>query len=181
MASKRKASDVLLSLEKAALDMQKQQHQMDLNIKMILNKLNLAGTNTSLTLDQPKKSVTAKPVAGPLVDVQRPTMDDVVFSQVTDIAVGHRKSVVEQRITYPDGRPVILAAVKVAELDIPTNVIDKVRTDSHGKWHSQLFGGKYVVEVIKGPTAANRGFKMEYEIEVSGDGKPLSLERKQVE
>ena len=162
--------------------------QIDLNVKAILNKLNLISATSALTFDPPKaapkvvlRATGTTAIGGPLAEPPRPTIEDVTFPQAVDPSEPKRSSVVEQRVVYSDGRPVILASVTVAEAAIKTNVIAKVKTDGHGKWHTQLFGGKYFVEIIKGPTAAKRGFKMEYEIEIPGDGRPLSLDRKQVE
>ena len=183
MTDKRKASEVLLSLEKRIEKVEGMVAQIDLNVKSILNKLNIASKAKALTFDPPlipppKRQPIATPLAGPVVI---PTVDDVVTFPQVEIPASQRSSVVEQKVVYSDGRPVILAAVTIAEAAIPTNIIAKKKTDSHGKWHNMLLGGKYVVEVIKGPTAAKRGFKVEYEIEVPGDGKPLTLEMKQVE
>lgn len=189
MGDKRKASEVLLSLEKRVEKVESMVAQIDLNVKSILNKLNIASKATfkDLTYDPraasmpPPKGIRqpqATPLAGPVVI---PTVDDVVTFPQVESTDSKRTSVVEQKVVYSDGRPVILAAVTIAEAAIPTNIIAKKKTDSHGKWHTMLLGGKYVVEVIKGPTAAKRGFKTEYEIEVPGNGKPLTLERKQVE
>jgi len=182
LGTERKASDIILDFEAVQKRMEKRQIQMDQNVKMILNKLNLSNSNVTST-----PLVTAKPVirpmeasvnSGVLSPVATPTIEDVTFPKADAPIDRMRKSVVEQRIVYPDGRPVILANVKVVEAEIITNIIAKVKTDSHGKWHAQLYGGKYIVEVIKGPTAAKRGFKIEYEIEIPGDGQPSSLERK---
>lgn len=178
----RKASEVVLSLEDRIDKMDNKLDIIDVNVKAILNKLNLAGRRRF----QGQKSTPAQPVAvsksvsGPIAKAPIPTQEDVVFPQIAEPPGENRKSVVEQRITYDDGRPVILASVTISDAEIKTNTIAKIKTDSHGKWHTQLFGGKYIVEVVKGPTAAKRGFKIEYEIEALGDGKPLTLERKQV-
>jgi hypothetical protein len=180
----RKASEVVLSLEDRVSKMENKLDIIDVNVKAILNKLNLAGKEPKVRAPEPTKPTqpiaVAKPVSGPIVQAPIPTQEDVVFPQVEAPPEENRKSVVEQRITYDDGRPVILASVTISDAEIKTNTIAKIKTDGHGKWHTQLFGGKYIVEVVKGPTAAKRGFKIEYEIEAPGDGKPLTLERKQV-
>lgn len=188
MTEQRTAGDILLSLEVRMERVEKLLAQIDIHLKTQINKSNIANLSSepSPAHQRPREPLAsmaqAKPVAGPIAVAPSPTMDDVVFPQAKESnQLEHRKSTVEQRVVYNDGRPVILASVTVAEAAIPTNIISKVKTDSHGKWHSQLFGGKYVVEVIKGPTAAKRGFKVEYEIEIVGDGKPQSLERKQIE
>lgn len=183
MSDKRKASDVLLDLEGKIDKIGGVIIQLDLNVKTILNKLNIADATIAEPPSPPKQKLvlraTAKPVTdSPVTDPPVPTMDDVTFPQAEQ---KKRRSVVEQRVIYNDGRPVILANVTISEVEVPTNIIDKVVTDSHGKWHSQLFGGKYIIEVKKGPTSAKRPFQMEYEIEIPGNGRPLSLDRKQVE
>ncbi len=190
MTDKRAASDIILDLERRVGQLEGVIGQVDINVKAILNKMNLAGDS----IIQPKAPVEFAYAAKPTVELAEatPAVGDVAFSQAdtksrttidnspspnTEV----RNSVVEQRIVYNDGRPVILASVTISDAGITTNVIAKVKTDSHGKWHAQLSGGKYSIEVIKGPIAAKRGFKVEYKIEVLGDGKPLSLERKQIE
>jgi len=179
---KRKASDVLLVLEGRVEKIESVMAQIDLNVKSILNKLNIGSVGRQVVFDSPPTQPKATPIAGPLVQAPVPTVDNVTFPQVgASSSLNQRNSVVEQGVFYADGRPVILASVTIAEAEITTNIISKVKTNSHGKWHAQLLGGKYIVEVIKGPTAAKRGFKVQYEIEVPGDGKPLSLEGKQVE
>ena len=184
MSNKRKASEIVLSLEERVGRLEKKIDIIDINIKAILNRLNLASLEQKSAPVQstpPAQPVAvAKPVSGPIAQAPVPTQEDVVFPQVEDSSGANRNSVVEQRIIYDDGRPVILASVTISDAAIKTNTIAKVKTDGHGKWHTQLFGGKYIVEVVKGPTAAKRGFKVEYEIEIPGDGKPLTLERKQI-
>lgn len=183
MSNKRKASEIVLSLEERVGRLEKKIDIIDINIKAILNRLNLASLEPKPTpqpTPQAQPVAVARPVSGPVAQAPVPTQEDVVFPQVVASPSENRNSVVEQRIIYDDGRPVILASVTISDAAIKTNTIAKVKTDGHGKWHTQLFGGKYIVEVVKGPTAAKRGFKIEYEIEIPGDGKPLSLERKQV-
>ena len=55
---KRKASDVLISIENRVGSLERAVKQIDLNVKTILNKLNLASFSSS----QPTAKPTARPV-----------------------------------------------------------------------------------------------------------------------
>ena len=179
LVDKRQASDVLLSIERDVKLLLRQSAEHDINIKRILNKLNMSRAS----FDQMRQPVPQPPSDEYNFPPAEPSATNPVLVQpVAQAAPAEpgRKSIVQQKILYGDSRPVILASVTIADAEVNTNIITKMKTDAHGKWHASLYAGDYIITVIKGPTAAKQPFKEEYRITVPPGGKPLELERKRV-
>jgi hypothetical protein len=185
----RSATDVLLSMERNIELLLHQSRVADTNIKLILNHLNLL-TRPPVKADIPQTLAPAHgpakasvgvpegPVIFPEARVEAPPQVEAPIELTPEIL--NRKSSVQQKIVYKDSRPVILAEVLVIDPVVQTNIIHKTRTDSHGKWHTELYSGKYIVKIKKGPTAMQPGFCKEYDIEILPGDKTTILERKQI-
>ena len=166
----RSASEVLLSMERELKWLVGQQKVTDTNLKLMLNQMNLSNYKT-----QHPPSVQPPQPSQPSKVVERPNPAHKPKSVTAEL----RPVAVQQRIVYTqDQRPVILADVKIFSEDTGT-LMKHTRTNASGFWDAKLPGGRYKLEVKKGPNSTKQGFLKKYDITVSGDGSQ-ELERKSV-
>lgn len=166
MTEDRKASEVLLSIEKKVSLILDYQKVLDKNIKHVMQHINLskhsAPKNTEPVVTTPSVVERKSPAAE---KKEKPAYD--------------KPAIIQQRVVYEeDQRPVILADVKVYSAETGT-LMKHTRTNASGFWDAKLLVGKYRVEVKKGPNATKKGFIKKYEIDVAGSGSQ-ELERKLV-
>ena len=197
----RKATDILLDIEKKIDLILGYQKTNDLNQKLLLDRLNkvVAGleqvrlpvknpivNNPSSFVPPITKPLMAKPIQVGVEDFdeQGRQQIEVELQPKTgrrDIRVPTqpgKKVAVQQKISYPDGRSVILATVEIA--DMSQNIVKKTRTNSAGKWNATLDPGKYIIHVSKSATTEKPVVEQRYEVEIPISDSPLELESPKV-
>ena len=161
--SDRKATDVLLDIEKAILELKSelaqskadtknlinQQKNNEFLLKTILSKLN---SGSSQVVETPKEHVA----------VEFPEIDSLPNDNV----------VVFQKITYPDGRYAPLANVKIIKNG---NVIATKLTSSTGKWTQVLTPGEYDVHITKAPVEGKPIIDVAFKLNVPKGVKQLEV------
>lgn len=200
--TERKATDILLDIEKTLNLVLGYQKTNDLNQKLLLNRLNKIVTGLENKSAAPVKR---QPSVEAFVTVPTPPSKTLVAKpmQVTNAEdfdeegkpqievelqpkTGRRdirmptqqgkKVAVQQRIHYPDGKNVILASIEIT--DAAKNVIKKTRTNSAGKWNATLDPGRYFIHVTKSATTEKPVVEHRYEVEIPISDSPLELEPK---
>lgn len=168
----RKASDILLSLEKKVDSLSQAIIAFDMNLKLILkrvNELSSGGVKNNLPIMEDKKEVPSlRPTAIADVPMAKGRIDRPV-SQNTDTTkqkvqekvivaenkenvdvkkiFNERKIPVVQRVTDDKGKDLFMADVII--YDANGTQLEKNRTSAVGKWSAHLKPGKYSVHISK--------------------------------
>ncbi len=90
-----------------------------------------------------------------------------------DQPVQERKTPIQQRILYKDGKPVTLAKIEV--LDAAGHVIWGGKTNNMGKWNQLLVPGTYTINVLRKGTATKPPVEISYTIDVPKSIQPVQL------
>lgn len=159
----RKTGDVLLSLENKIDTALKMIQTVDMNHKLILDRLNRLVSVTSIgnkpvLPSHPIPSITAPIISSP---------DTVKKSSSKKITVG-------QNVVDASGKPVFLAEVIISDLE--NSDIYRAKTSTAGKWSSHLPMGKFSLKISK-VTDLNSMNKIELtqEIQILDSMKSLQL------
>lgn len=222
----RKATDILIDLERKIEQLLGYKKTEDLNQKLILDRLNklLDRLNELLELKSQPNSAVVKPQpssaklpsVGAYVEPTPPiamlpsgkniisAKNEFEFVDVdeegneqlkedlqplgrrdirTPVSQG-KKTQVQQKIIYPDGKNVILANVEVYTM-VPglkgkseKKIAKQTRTNSSGKWAAALDPGKYYIHVFKSATNNKPIVELNYEVEITLSDTTLELEPK---
>lgn len=184
----RKATDILLEIDRKIDLLLKYQTTNDLNQKLILDRLNrLLKVNvehfTTVQTEMPaNKPLMAKPAQMASEDINE--YGEVQKEVELQPKIGRRdqriptqdgkKIAVQQKIVYPDGKNVIIATVEIYNM---SNVLVKrTRTNSAGKWNATLDPGKYLIHITKSATTEKPLVEQRYEVEIPISHGPLELE-----
>lgn len=174
----RKATDILLDLERK-LDLLLGYYQaVDFSQKLVLTKLSAIekklieyplitkessndfldpGLNVSIeqeiSLDlKPAKRRDQRLANSPMLEQSQVTFPNPSPPKPIETIIGVVKPVpVQQKVIYPDGKNVILANVEI--FDLNGKIVKKTKTNSAGKWNAVLVAGKYKVHVSKNATS----------------------------
>jgi hypothetical protein len=84
-----------------------------------------------------------------------------------------KKTVVSQKLLYPDGKVAVLATVKV--YDMQNKLIKQTRTNSGGKYTVSLSPGKYMISIYKPATTDKPQIKEEKIVEVQASDSPMEI------
>jgi hypothetical protein len=164
LAKERSASEVILSLEHEVSCLKGMINSIDHNVKLLLSRQNV---QLSVPVQQ---KLHQSPV---LARAESATVEAVEFVQVDN-----GKRVVQERLTYGDSKPIILAQVEIFGMD--GKLVDKRKTNNAGKWTSSLPPGKYMIRVAKTATSVKAQVTGQYEINITPGDKPLQLDSRKV-
>ncbi len=176
MSKERSASEVLLSLEDRIENLEGLVRSIDHNVKLLLSRQNAP-------VATPPAPVVRATAEAPSVIVptpkerNAPSVEAVEFVQ-EEQENPSKKRVVQEKLTYADGKVIILAQVEV--FDINGKLADKRKTNNAGKWTSSLLPGKYTIRVAKQRTSLKPQVTGQYEIVVPPGDKPLQLESRKL-
>lgn len=185
MANKRSASEVLLSLEDRIETLEGLARSIDHNVKLLLNNYNMINRkpidkstkqitpSKSKEVSKPKKKDSSEVVTAKVATAKTVTAESVDFVQV-ERDIENRKRTVQERLTYSNSKPIILAQVEI--FDSSGNRVSKKNTNSKGMWAESLLPGEYKIRVAKGKTSVNPQVTANYELSVSPSEVPLQLE-----
>lgn len=170
----RTASEAILALEDDVAELKGMLKVIDNNVKLLLSRQNAKLTISAnpVLIPGPATATVLAPTSTSTVTNSVESVESVEFPQVDPNAPA-RKRVVQEKITYGDGKVIILAQVEIFDLD--GNLIDKKKTNSTGKWTVSLLPGKYLVRVAKPRTSTKPQATGQYEILVLPGDKPLQL------
>ncbi len=169
----RKATDVLLDLEKKVDLILGYLKTIDLNNKLILNKLNKKAKSAAITVEStsvalPKVEAFLDPQV--LVNLEKRSKEEsltfptVSESNLTEKPIITKKVSVNQKVLYPDDKGVILANVEIYNLN--QELVKKTRTNNVGKWATTLDPGKYKIHVYKTGTPEKPAVESQFEIDI---------------
>jgi len=172
--TERKATDVLLDLERKTDLLLKIITDQSHTIKMILGRLN--ETCQMIESKKPPRDellqtfTDFKPIE---IDSQpkgarRTSRPETVTPQTNS------KVPVFQTVHDPNGKSIYMADVEVITPE--RNLIIKTRTNATGKWHGALLPGKYTVNIIKRENNNRKRLSFSQEIEILSSQEPFELE-----
>jgi hypothetical protein len=174
----RKATDILLSLEEKINTLTKIVAVYDMNIKLILDRLN----KLNAALEQPEQTLSDRMIPeiyhSPPVEAVIPVEDKPTGPRRTsrteksDIS-SDKKVPVSQRITDGTGKDLFMAVVEILSSD--KTLISKTKTNAVGKWQAHLKPGDYFIHVVKTDTATKKKIEALQEINIPSSDAPVNL------
>lgn len=194
----RKATDVILDMEKKLDHIVKQLEVLDLNFKLILNKLNqpppkpffkppsIESVDVPVSASQPKHQQSLKSKLQIALenaekndpgDDQIPVENNLVgVKRTAKYIPEERKVPVQQRVTYSDTKSVTSANVEI--YDTNNTLVRQVKTNQAGKWMTSLPPGNYSVKVTKFQTNIKPKVESVFSISVTESDSGVELETK---
>lgn len=178
----KKASEILLELEQKVDLILGYLKTSDLNYKLIIARLDkLTSLVNQNTFTQPatisKTNILDNKLIPKPAVVEFHEMDEEnnpVINEELQPQAGRRdlrtqgqnkkKTQVQQKISYPDGKVVILANIEI--FDNNKKLVKQTRTNSAGKWNASLSAGKYFIKIYKAPTSNKPLISKEYEVDI---------------
>jgi len=178
----RKASDILVDLEKKVDVLIKLMSTYDLTAKLILKRLN------DMQVSGPSVSVDTSKISSPpnqQIQVATNQQQEKINSPQISIDVSKepaarkrtsdtsKKIPVSQRITDNNGKDLFMADVII--YDENNTVVEKIKTNAVGKWQAHLSAGKYNVHISKIDNTTKKKIESLQEFEVSNEMQTLKL------
>lgn len=181
----RKASEVLLGLERKFDLWVKIAAASDTNTKLLLNSMNKAcallerieaklGAVGPETANQPTvETFVSEP---PIVVESEPKGSRRTARPETyeELPAGIKVVPIQQKVYDPTGKAVFMAEVEV--YDENKNIITKLRTTAAGKWQVPLAPGKYFVSIFKRESGARKRLDYQSSFIVTESTTPIELE-----
>lgn len=190
---KRKATDILLSLEEKISALTRASVANDLNIKLILDRLNKllaqksteTGINAAFIVPSIPQVVSSQP---PLVEINKEPVQlkrqitpkkkikDHSKEEEREAAIkDHSMRIpVAQRITDDTGHDLFNAEVIITDLSTQS-VVNKLQTNAVGKWQTYLPMGKFSIYITKMDINTRNKIESLQEIEITPNMKALQL------
>ena len=186
----KKASELLLELEQKIDLILGYLKTSDLNYKLIIARLDKLASS----INQPIATTPVKPSMVPTVPQLTPRIAVPEFQEVDENNLpiineelqpqsgrrdqrtpgqNKKKTQVQQKISYPDGKVVILANVEIS--DGAGQVVKQTRTNHAGKWSAALEPGKYLVKIYKPPTSNKPVVEQKFVVDIPASDTPLEL------
>ena len=133
----RKASDILLELEAKIDKLAGESVLTNFNLKLLLGRIDsLVNIKTQSIIEAPKPEETV------FFEVPKESIQSKKISKSSEKDV-----VVKQTVRYPDGKPVILANVRI--LDLNNKELKSRKTLTSGSWDLLLKPGEYQLHIVK--------------------------------
>lgn len=187
MTDVRKASDIILALEEKVNTLIKIVSVYDMNIKLILDRVN----KVSAYIDRIQAELDQEAAAS--TDINNATqihvdadnnipMSDIPINNIrtsrtepiSDPNVSDDKKVpIIQRITDGTGKDLFMAEITV--IDDNSKVILKTKTNTAGKWQAYLKPGNYTVNMIKTNAATKEKLEGKQHINVPSSNTTITL------
>ena len=194
MTGKRKATDVLIELERKVDNLTKYVQSIDVNIKLVMNRLNGVGDSKPPAKTQPivkrqepivqpgptscstAPQTPGKAETGPTVESFIQVADNGKKQVVKPNAVETfgKKSLVHQKVVYADSKNVILAKVEI--FDDNGGLMGTSQTNMTGKWNVSLKPGKYLVHICKPGTSNRPQVDQKFSMDVIASDTPIELD-----
>ena len=195
----RKASDILLDLERKLDQLLGFVKTIDLNQKIILNHINKQGLSVPppSTMEE-NTSSKPNPMTFPQVQsksklalaLEQADKEEEEENQLTvesnpqipkrnarfNAEASAKKIPVQQRILYTDGTNVCLAQFRIT--DSGNNVVKEGRTNQAGKWLAALLPGEYTVNITKSSNSLKPKVELAYQVSISNSETSVELEPK---
>lgn len=187
----KKATDILLDLDKKVDEILLYLRNTDLKVALILNKLNLSSSAPEPINPAPIKQVnnTTKAVSKFAVpsdlkqklqtaieEAKRDTFksDEVTFHEVKEKTHPDqiRQIPVQQRIVFADGKSVYMATVIIYQNG---EFVKQTKTNQMGKWITTLPSGKYQVKISKSGTQIKPKVELDYFVEIPNQDSAVQL------
>lgn len=174
----RKVSDILLSLEEKIIVLMKSISLNEMNNKLILDRLN--------KLVSQQITANKENIITPIMVVDKPTPTTPIEMAKTPPKLKRQpvnnqsaeknksKIPVAQRITNAQGKDVFMADVEI--YDDKNDLIEKIKTNTIGKWQAYLQPGNYIIKISKiiNPETKERLEKIQ-EIKIDAEMKSSQL------
>ena len=189
MSEERKASDILLDLEKKIDTILAYIKNIDFNYKLLLSKLN---QKDSASTEIEKNSSPESEIEFKNVDEEEQIEVDrnpdhskkrgvktVSATALFAAKLQGKKIPVQQQILNSKGDKLFFANVEV--MDMSNNILLKTRTNQAGKWLVNLTPGDYLIKITKSGTASKPKIDLCYQISVLESSSSLELEPKIIE
>lgn len=193
----RKATDILLDLETKVDRMLAYIATIDMNHKLLLNRLNSGqakfqdphSSQTNLVEVKPKdveyefknadETIAEDPMddnsAAPELEVDKNPNGK---KRNTRSHTTGKMVPVQQKICYPDGSNVCVAKVEVC--DLQGNLVKQMRTNQVGKWMMSLTPGDYNVTIVKMQSTNKPKVDLKYQITIPYSDSIVELQVKKL-
>lgn len=197
----RKSTDIILSLEEKVDKLTKIVSVYDMNIKIILDRVNKIYSYIQMlesemlnekqtATQQPEIIQTEKehiiPVSTAPIGNIRTARTEPVPSQPIIPAIpvqqeqismakpsNGKKVPVIQRVTDDKGKDLFYAEVSI--LNEQNELVMKTKTNANGKWQAYLEEGLYKVNIVKTDTSTHRKLEAMQDININDVSKPITL------
>lgn len=187
--TERTTTDIILDLEQKVENLSAEVKNMAFSIKLLLDRTNMILQNqNNIPVNIPhQEAKKLEEIVFPAVQSKKKQTKDVVVDKRKIDTLGKKPNYkevnVSQKVVYPDGTPVILAEVRIFDVqgvDITKSLTGKdlVRTVTSGKWNVAMTPGDYTVQIQKEANASKPAFAKTIEFNVSGTEGSLILDSK---
>lgn len=160
----RKASDVLLAIEQKVDCLIKYFQTVDFNLKILINRVNeleskIESSNKEIQLPEKLEFPKAKlPSKDPVVNIEAPISSTISVDAELPVC---------QKLIYHTGAPIRLCNVEI--FNSKGSRLKKIRTNSSGKWNSNLFPGAYKIRIYKSAVDKYAQIDDTYDIMIPSD------------
>lgn len=184
----RKATDIILSLEEKVNNLIKIVAVYDMNIKIILDRVNKIYSYIDILQKEydedqkaPEQEIFKSPehpiaVAENITGQRRTSRVEIPIEIEEAPIVAGKKIPVSQRVSYQTGNDVkdaFLAEVSI--LDSNKQLLKKTKTNPSGVWQELLKPGNYTVNIVKTNTSTKEKLEASQEITVRNSNEPITL------
>lgn len=181
--NERKASDILLSIEKKIDTLLKVCQNFDFTNKLILantNKLLAGLSEPSITPAVNKDLPEVIRSQPPIIEVAKDMKPMRKTSRTNELVIkqdsetkSESKVAVIQKVKTPANKDIFMADVLIS--DMSHNILQKIKTNSLGKWQAHLSAGDYIVTIIKTDSTTKQEIQSIQNITVDGKSATMKL------
>ena len=153
----RKATDILLDIERKVDEMVLVQKNQEFVLKTILARI-----NNSVSVAPPALEQKQIPGIKPGIKLNMPPVETEKFSGLKENNIS-----VEQLVQYPDGKPIAVAKIEIFKKNgNDTELVKSTRTNPVGKWMANLSAGEYTISLMKQATGQRSLVNVNFDVVV---------------
>jgi hypothetical protein len=152
----RKATDILLDIEKKIDEVLSIQKNQEFVLKTVLARINNSSVSVAPPSFEQKQIPGIKP--GIKLNIQSEEPEKFNGLKTNNISV-------EQQIQYPDGKPIAVAKIEIfKKVGNDTELVKSTRTNPVGKWMANLSAGDYTISLMKQATGQRSLVNVNFDI-----------------
>ncbi len=207
MAEEKKVTEIIQEIKSDVTEILGYVRDMDFKYNLLLDRINKLSTpSVKITAEEeitfpeykstPKKSVfeqdpNLKSKIQLALDQAQKDQDESNLPVIETHQEGRRRNLrqhaenqsrqipVQQRICFPDNKPVFMASVDI--FDVQQNLVKQTKTNQVGKWLASLSPGTYLIKVAKGSSPLKPKVELSYTVMIPNQDSTVDLGVKTVE